>query len=103
MCLCVGGGGGGTWIQKFCPATLTTILVGEGAERIQIPLKAGHHQSTCQRDAICWRADNGPTLIVGLGTFVSFQGIRTSIAKKPYSFVIFHGGGGVQSPSPTPL
>ena len=24
------------------------------------------------------------------------QGIRTSIAKKPYIFVIFQGGGGVQ-------
>ena len=26
-------------------ATLTTFLVGEGAERIQIPLKAGHSNS----------------------------------------------------------
>ena len=26
--------------------------------------------------------------------FVIFQGIRTSIAKKPYIFVIFQGGGG---------
>ena len=28
------------------------------------------------------------------GSFVVFQRIRTSIAKKPYSFVIFQGGGG---------
>ena len=27
-----------------------------------------------------------------------FQGIRTSIAQKPYSFVIFQGGPGPQSP-----
>ena len=27
-----------------------------------------------------------------------FQGIRTSIAKKPYIFVIFQGGGGVEPP-----
>ena len=27
-----------------------------------------------------------------LGSFVIFQGIRTSIAKKPYIFVIFKGG-----------
>ena len=27
-----------------------------------------------------------------------FQGIRTSIAKKPYIFVIFHGGGGMEPP-----
>ena len=35
--------------------------------------------------------------------FVIFQGTRTSIAKKPYSFVIFHGG--IPSPctSPPPL
>ena len=32
-----------------------------------------------------------------LGSFVICQGIWTSIAKKPYSFVIFHGGGGVQT------
>ena len=93
VCVCVWGGGGGHMDPEVLSelsnsATLTTNLVGEGAERIQIPLKAGHHQSTCQRDAICWRADNGPTLIVGLGTLVNFQGIRTSIAKKPYSFVI---------------
>ena len=29
-----------------------------------------------------------------LGSFVSIQGNRTSIAKKPYSFVIFRMGGG---------
>ena len=29
-----------------------------------------------------------------LGSFVIFQEIRTSIAKKPYIFVIFQGGGG---------
>ena len=28
------------------------------------------------------------------GSFVIFQGIWTSIAKKPYSFAIFQGGGG---------
>ena len=29
-----------------------------------------------------------------------FQGIRNSIAKKPNIFVIFQGGGGVQTPCP---
>ena len=29
-----------------------------------------------------------------LGSFMIFQGIRTSIAKKPYIFVIFQWGGG---------
>ena len=32
------------------------------------------------------------------GSFVVFQRIRTSIAKKPYSFVIFRGGGGGPDP-----
>ena len=44
-----------------------------------------------------WRADDGPTLI---GSFVIFQGIRTSIAKKPYIFVIFQGGSGPPVPPP---
>ena len=32
-------------------------------------------------------------MMAQLGSFVIFQGIRTSIAKKPYIFVIFLGGG----------
>ena len=39
-----------------------------------------------------WRANDGPTLNTGYGGFVIFQGIWTSIAKEPYSFVIFQGG-----------
>ena len=38
-----------------------------------------------------WRTDDGPTWN-GLGSFVIFQGIPTSIAKEPYIFVIFQGG-----------
>ena len=33
------------------------------------------------------------TVINGLGSFVSFQGFRISIAKKLYFFVFFQGGG----------
>ena len=52
--------------------------------------------------AFRWRADDGPLLLDG--SFVIVQGIRTSIAKKPYIFVIFQWGvGGVQSPCPTRL
>ena len=36
------------------------------------------------------------TLNAALVFFVIFQGIRTSIAKKPYIFEIFQGGGGVR-------
>ena len=38
----------------------------------------------------CW-----PNIECWLGIFVLFQGIRTSIAKKPYTFVIFQGGVGL--------
>ena len=40
--------------------------------------------------AFRWQADDGPTLNAGLGSFVIFQGIRTSIAKKK---TIFFSGG----------
>ena len=33
---------------------------------------------------------------------MNFHGIRTSIAKEPYRFVIFQGGGGVRTPCSTP-
>ena len=47
--------------------------------------------------AFCQQEDNGPTLNAGLVAVV-FQGIRTSIAKEPYIFVIFQGG--VRTPFP---
>ena len=51
--------------------------------------------------AFRWRVDDSPTLNAGLVSFMIFQGIQTSIAKKPYIFVIFHGGGrGSRSPVP---
>ena len=52
-----------------------------------------------QRNAIemafRWARDDGPTLNAGLG----FQRIRTSLARKPYIFMNFQGGGG---PDPLP-
>ena len=55
-----------------------------------------------QRNAIQmafrWRADDGLTLNAGL-VALWFLEIRTSIAKEPYSFVIFQGSGG---PDPLP-
>ena len=42
-----------------------------------------------------------PNIECWLGSFVIFQGIGTSFAKKPYIFVIFQGGGGgVWTPCP---
>ena len=40
--------------------------------------------------AFCWPDIESR---LGIGSFVIFQGIRTSIAKEPYSFVIFQGWG----------
>ena len=45
-------------------------------------LQMGHHRPASETPFKCW-----------LGSFVIFQGTRTSIAKKPYIFVIFQGGG----------
>ena len=47
--------------------------------------------------AFRWRADDGPTLNAGLVAAI-FQGTRTCIARKPYIFVIFHGGSGPPGP-----
>ena len=45
-----------------------------------------------------------PNIECWLGSFVVLQGIRTSVAKKPYIFCDFSGGGGgVQTPPPPPL
>ena len=45
----------------------------------------------------CWW---WPNIERWLGSLVIFQGIWTRIAKKPYIFVIFQGGGGVRTPVP---
>ena len=60
-----------------------------------------------QQDAIsvafCWRAGDGTTLNNRLVDFVIFQGIRTSIAKKPNIFVIFQRGPDpLSTPTPPP-
>ena len=44
-----------------------------------------------------------PYLNVVFSDIVIFQGIRTSIAKKAYIYVIFHGGSGPLSPLDPPM
>ena len=65
---------------------------------IQISLKVGHLIGVWLvgrwwQNIECW-----------LGSFVILQGIQTSIANKPYIFVIFQwgGGGGSRPPVPPP-
>ena len=60
--------------------------------------------SARQRNANKWRFAGGqiprPNIECWLGSFVIFQGIRTSIAKDPYTLVIFRGGDGSGPPVP---
>ena len=60
--------------------------------------------STRQRNAINGVSLAGrqrPNIECWLGSFVIFQGIRTSIAKKTYIFVIFRGTGPPAPPPPS--
>ena len=54
-------------------------------------------QVSCQNCSFCW-----PNIECWLGSFVIFQRIQTSIAKKPYIFVIFQGWGGGSRPPVSP-
>ena len=90
--------------RKFCQRSnsdnrfvFVIFVSGEGREDPNTTYSGP--SSARQRNAIYmafrWRADNGPTLNAGL----ILQGICTSIAKKPYSFVSFQGGPDPLSPS----
>ena len=83
----VGGGGGGLMRGK----------------RIHIALKASHHLPPGKRhlNGISLAGRSWPNIECWLGSFVIFQGVRTSIAKKLYIFVIFQGEGG-SDPCPLP-
>ena len=71
-------------------------------EMIQIPLKVGHHRPASETP-FKWRFAGGPMMahiVCWPGSFVIFQRIWTSIAKKPYIFVILQGGSGPPCPPP---
>ena len=63
-------------------------------KKIQIALKTGYHRSASERhlNSVSLAGQWWPNIECWLGSFVVFQGIRTSIAKKPYVFVIFRRG-----------
>ena len=76
-------------------------------ERIQISQKAGHHRHASKTplngvSLPCWW---WPNVECWLGSFWEFQGIRSSIAKKFYVFVIIQvgRGSGPSAPPPPPL
>ena len=64
----------------------------------KMPLKTGHYWPASEMPFKWWIA--GMLMMAQLGSFVIFQGIRNSTAKKPYVFVIFSGGGGLGPPVP---
>ena len=68
--------------------------IKNSAHQCQIALKAGHHRPTSETP-FKW-----PIIECWLGSFVIFQGILTSIAKKHYIFCDFSGR--VQTPCPSP-
>ena len=66
-------------------------------KRIQISLQAGHHR---RLNGVSLAGRWWPNIECWLCSFVIFQGIQTSIAKKPYIFVIFQvEGSGPPAPS----
>ena len=80
---------------KFCQrgSNSYNVLAIRG-ERIQIPLKTGH-LVLASKTPFKWRFTGGPIVAnieCWLSSFVIFQGIPTSIAKKPYIFAIFSRG-----------
>ena len=79
----------------------THFLVDEGKadQKTTINRPSSARQRNAISMAFRWRAYDGQTLNAGL-VAVIFYGIWTSIAKKPYIFVIFQSVGGVRTPCP---
>ena len=69
--------------RKFCQRGCNSDVFR--AERIQIPLKVGHH---CPASETPFLNGNGPTLNAGSGLVLQRK-------FSPYIFVIFQGWGGV--------
>ena len=69
-----------------------------------MPLLMGNHRPASETsfNGVSMVGRRWPNIECWLGSFVSFQGIRTFFAKKPFIFVIFQGARGVD-PLPPPL
>ena len=92
--------------QRGPTLILFPVLVNEGKEDRQL-LKADHHRPASETP-FKWRScgsltDDSPSFERWLGSFVTFKGIRTIIARKPYSFEIFRMGDGGPDPLSPPL
>ena len=68
-----------------------------------MPLLAGHHWPA-SKTPFKWRSAGVPIKAQHLNAkMCDFKGIQTSIAKKPYKFVIFQRGSGPPALPPPPL
>ena len=94
---------GGPTLTTFFGFVLLLFFVDEEIEDPNTTISG--QSSARQRNTISMAlrrcADDGPTGC-WLGSFMIFQRIWTSSAKKPYTFVIFQRGGGVAG-HPAPL
>ena len=82
-------------IQKFCQkgSNLQDFFL---TRECKLHCKWAIIGPPAKRLVFCWCADDDPKWNAGL--VFSFSGLRTSIAKKPYIFVIFQGGPDPLSP-----
>ena len=90
---CQRGSNSGVFLFVCCYLIVFSYLMRR--EKIQIPLKAGHHRPASET-SLELRVAGGSIIAkieCWLGSFVIFQGIQTSIAKKSNSIVIKGGGG----------
>ena len=80
--------------------TLTVFFFFTVDERNQILQKAGLHwlASEMPLNGFSLAGHRWPNIECWLGSLVIFQGIQTSIARKPYIFVVFQGGSGPPVP-----
>ena len=82
------------------------LQMGSNFKNVFFPntAKFGHHRPASRRhlNGVSLAERWWPNIECWLGSFVIFQGIRTSIAKKPFIFVIFQGGGGGLDPFVVP-
>ena len=93
--------GGQLWQVFFYFFYLLLLIRGEGIQKpylyklaIIIPPVKRHLNG----DALAYRWWSN--IECWLGSFVIFQGIQTSIIKKPFTSVIFQGGGWSRPPAP---
>ena len=80
------------FIGLWLGSVMLKVLSGWGSQTLTFLLFLPVNKGNTKNDVWlagrrCW-----------LGSFVIFQAMRTSIAKEPYSFVIFRGGGGHLDP-----